>query len=324
MGNDLKKEATCSTCLKILNKPVLLPCQCSSICHEHIDELIRANIENSLTCQQCAKIFDLKNATFAENQTLNKKIKSMEYLSSRERQSFAFVQNKLKQMEKLRNDYEKKLNEFTTVIVDHFFNIKNAIDIRRETVLEEIYNRNNNVDLEADNLAQESSELIERVERAEETFSRNFNLKVKSAIDEVNLEHERCQIFEFFRNTQFNNEDLENLENDFNFKYESLSGILKRFDSFQMLLAQNYFKPNANNKSFGNLFINVNEILNVIWLSKQRSIIKISNLHTGKLIFNLIEHTNRVTGLCLYDQNRLVSGSEDNTIKFWDLQTGKC
>ena len=85
MGNDLKKEATCSKCLKILNKPVLLPCQCSSICHEHIDELKRVNIENSLTCQQCTKTFYLKNATFAENQILNRQIKSMEYLSFRER-----------------------------------------------------------------------------------------------------------------------------------------------------------------------------------------------------------------------------------------------
>ena len=73
MGNDFKKEATCTRCLKILNKPVLLPCKCSNICHEHIDELIRANKENSLTCKQCAKTFDLKNATFAENQILNNK-----------------------------------------------------------------------------------------------------------------------------------------------------------------------------------------------------------------------------------------------------------
>jgi len=295
MGNDLKKEATCSTCLKILNKPVLLPCQCSSICHEHIDELKRVSIENSLTCKQCTKTFDLKNATFAENQILNNKIKSMEYLSSRKRQTFAFVQNKLEQIEKILNEYEEKLNEFTMKIVDHFYNIKNAIDIRRETMLEEIYNKNKNEDLFGQRLAQDSNELIKRIEQGEETFLRifnlkvksnlyfiieeilnevidevtllqeskelierteqghekflsNFNLKAKSTIDEVNLEHERNRIFEFFRKTRLSKEDLENLEDDFNFKIYSLSGILERFDAFQAILAQNYFKPYADKK----------------------------------------------------------------------------
>jgi ribosome-binding protein aMBF1 (putative translation factor) len=121
MGNDLKKEATCSTCLKILNKPVLLPCKRSSICHEHIDELIRVNQENSLLCQQCAKTFDLKNEIFAENQTLNRKIIHSHYFTSRERHSFAFAQNKIEQMEKILNDYEEKLNEFTQISMDHFY-----------------------------------------------------------------------------------------------------------------------------------------------------------------------------------------------------------
>jgi hypothetical protein len=343
MGNDLKKEATCTACLKILNKPVLLPCQCSSICHEHIDELIKVKKENSLTCQQCYKTFDLKNEKFAENQSLNKKIKSMEYLSSRERQSYTFVQNKLEQMEKFLNDYEEKLNEFTMVVVDHFYDIKNAIDIRRETLLEEICNNNKlkyspqkRIFLELhesicqeeysceENLAEESNQLIERTEQAEETFLRIFNLKVKSNIDEVNLEHERNRILEFFRNPKLIKEDLENLENDFNFEHESLSGILERFDSFQMLLAQNYFKPYVDKRRLGELFININDVLNVILANKYSKRIEIYNLLTGKLIYNLTGHTNRLTGLSLYGQNRLVSGSADNKIKLWDLQTGKC
>jgi len=322
MGNDLKKEATCSTCLKILNKPVLLPCECSSICHEHIDELIRVNIENSLTCEQCAKTFDLKNATFAENQILNNKIKSMEYLSIRERNVYRSSQNKLEQMEKLQNDHEEKLNEFTTAVVDHFNSLKNEIDIRRETVLEEMHNKNNNEDEET--LLKESSELIERTEQGEETFLRNSNQKIKSYRDEVNLEHERNQISEFFRKTQLSKLDLENLENDVNFKLMSLKDNLKRFDSFQLLLEQNYFKPHANNNRLGELFVNANEIRIVIFVRKSSKVIEIYNLFTGKLIHQLTGHTKRVTCASLYDRNKLVSGRQDGSIKFWDLQTGKC
>jgi hypothetical protein len=51
-------------------------------------------------------------------------------------------------MEKILNDYEEKLNEFTQISMDHFYSIKNEIDIRRETLLEEIHNKNNNEDEE--------------------------------------------------------------------------------------------------------------------------------------------------------------------------------
>jgi len=265
------------------------------------------NIENSLTCKQCAKTFDLKNATFAENQTLNKKIKSMEYLSSRERQTFAFVQNKLKQMEKLQNEYGKKSNQFTMIVVDHFFNIKNAIDIRRETLLEEIYNINNNNEvIDEETLLQESTELIERIEQAEKTFLRTFTQN----LDEVNLEHERNRIFEFLRNTQLNNEDLENLEKDIKSKFVSLGDNLKCFDTFQAILAQNYFKPCANNNRLGELNINLNKIAaKILWGDK-----KISDLHT--------EHNITVSsGFYSRFFNRF---QMFNTIKFCDLQTGKC
>ena len=89
------------------------------------------------------------------------------------------------------------------------------------------------------------------------------------------MDYERHRIFEFFRNTQLNNEDLENLENDINLKLTSFFGILKRFDSFQMLLAQNYFKPNANNTGLGELFVNVNEIQIVIFVWESSKVIEI-------------------------------------------------
>jgi WD40 repeat protein len=90
------------------------------------------------------------------------------------------------------------------------------------------------------------------------------------------------------------------------------------------ILAQNYFKPYANNKGLGELFINDHEIRIVIFVRKSSKVIVIYNLLTGKLIHQLAEHTKRFTCASLYDQNKLVSGSKDGSIKFWDLQTGKC
>jgi len=91
-----------------------------------------------------------------------------------------------------------------------------------------------------------------------------------------------------------------------------------------MLLAQNYFKLSANNNRLGELCTNMDDTLHLVLDYNNSQNIHIFNLLTGKLIYNLSQHTERVTCASLYNQNKLVSGSEDGLIKFWDLQTGKC
>ena len=75
MGNNLKKEATCIICHKILIEPFYLPCKCANICHEHI-ETRQANKKPNviLNCDQCGKEFNLNDENFIENQILDTKI----------------------------------------------------------------------------------------------------------------------------------------------------------------------------------------------------------------------------------------------------------
>jgi WD40 repeat protein len=49
------------------------------------------------------------------------------------------------------------------------------------------------------------------------------------------------------------------------------------------------------------------------------------NWLTGEQIFNLIGHTNTIysNSLDLYDEQTLVSGSRDRTVKFWNITNGK-
>ncbi|HKV39548.1 MAG TPA: hypothetical protein VJX67_10070 [Blastocatellia bacterium] len=46
---------------------------------------------------------------------------------------------------------------------------------------------------------------------------------------------------------------------------------------------------------------------------------------TGRELFTLTGHSGRVYGCAISgDEKRVVSGSPDQTVKVWDLETGKC
>ena len=329
MGNNLKKEATCIICHKIFIKPFHLPCKCANICHEHI-ETIQANKKPSvIKCDQCGKEFNLNGENFLENQILDTKIKTMHHLTSRERKSLKFVQDKLNQMEMLMTNMDETLNEFTMMGADHFYNIKNEIDIKRETLLDELHQQQNKANqFKIELLVQESKELIDRVEQGEETYWRIFNKEIKSHLVTVKIDHERQQIVDFYRNINLNDEDLEYFENDFKFKFMSLKENLNKFDSFRILLNENFFKPCAGNIRLGDLFLNLNTMLlkfNLIYTKKYCRFIHVCNLQTNKEI-KMFSHTKEITGLCLFGQNRLasVSRSGSDTIKFWNVLTGEC
>jgi WD40 repeat protein len=330
MGNNLKKEATCNICNKILIDPFHLPCKCANICHEHIETRQANKKLNVVKCVQCGREFELSAENFIKNQILDTKIKTMQHLTSRERKSLTFVQDKFNQMEMLMTNMDEKVNEFTMMGADHFYNIKNEIDIKRETLLEELHlqQQNNANQFKIELLVQESKELIDRVEQGEETYWRIFNKEIKSNLVTINIDHERQQIIDFYRKINLSDEDLEYFENDFKFKFMSLKDNLNRFESFRILLNENYFKPCAGNSRLGDLFLNLNTILlnfNLIYAQWYSRWINVCNLQTNKHIQSF-RHTEEITGLSLYGQNRLasVSRSGSDTIKFWNVLTGEC
>ncbi len=56
---NVKADFTCLICSKILKSPFALPCG-DTICEEHIkkSEVLR---NNSIKCQSCGEVFDVKN-----------------------------------------------------------------------------------------------------------------------------------------------------------------------------------------------------------------------------------------------------------------------
>ena len=92
-------------------------------------------------------------------------------------------------------------------------------------------------------------------------------------------------MIDFYRKINLNDEDLEYFENDFKFKFMSLKENLNKFDSFRILLNENFFKPCAGNIRLGDLFLNLNTMLlkfNLIYTKKYCRFIHVCNLQKNK------------------------------------------
>ena len=50
--------------------------------------------------------------------------------------------------------------------------------------------------------------------------------------------------------------------------------------------------------------------------------IRVYDIHSGGLAFNMSGHTNFIFALCMLNSSHLISGSQDKTIKMWDITTG--
>ena len=208
-----KDEFICDQCHKIQKDPIYLPCRCSSICKFHI---VTNNEKATITCQACHKMFLIEGGgggnqfkeIFKENFPLKKLIENDFHLSDDEKK-FKFILTKyVNDLENDINELQHKCAEFSLTQYDHFANIRREIDIKRETIIQEIYGCdeddnerkfNNSNSFLLDEIHRYSTKMISQVECVEEAFRLNFN-KVKVNLIEINVESERANLSEFLRN----------------------------------------------------------------------------------------------------------------------------
>ena len=124
----------CKICDKIFKKPVVIPCGCEHVCKEHL----KGNI-HVLTCQTCHSSFDILSEKFLENSQLETLVNSNRHLCDDERQAKIEIEKKFELLEDLLNEINEKGSEFNLIRSEHFYNLRNEIDIRRESLIEEAY-----------------------------------------------------------------------------------------------------------------------------------------------------------------------------------------
>lgn len=226
--------------------------------------------------------------------------------------------------EEIRDQLNAKITEFSLMQYEHFAKIKNDIDIKRETLLDEVTKKSKitatiNLERYIEDIHRTSAQMIDQVEMAEDSFRRNFNI-AKKLLTNLN---------------EFKNIDVEE-------KLKLVEKKLKNFKLFEYDLLRNKFTPYSyeliatfDSKTFGRLelfddFVHKidgndddiysYEILNVATSFTRlfgRNEIQILNLNTKSIVKELSGHLGVVFCLIAHGLTQLISGSEDKTIKIW-------
>ena len=145
---------------------------------------------------------------------------------------------------------EVKLIEYRGKLNEHFFVLRNKVDIKRETVLEKYHD--NTIKFEETNRS--STNLIEQLDLTENEFRTNFMNKIESHINSVtNIDEYKRRLKELLRNNRSRKKDFVKLK----FECESL---LDRIQS-ETIQIEKRFTARLNANKFDELFGDQDEIL---------------------------------------------------------------
>jgi len=110
----------------------------SSICQEHLNDLFSQNAQQALfVCKKCKTKLNLIKADLKENTHLNLELQRHVYLSKKCHDLKLTIDAKLDEIEQFLAEFnDVKLIEYKVKISDHFYLLRNEVDIKRETVLE--------------------------------------------------------------------------------------------------------------------------------------------------------------------------------------------
>jgi WD40 repeat protein len=347
---NLRKDLQCKICHKIYKNPIHLPCMCSSVCLEHIDELkILSNKKRkprSLKCVKCGIKYGLNALeSFLKNPNLELQnlIENYSYLNADEIVLKMDTEKCLLELEQLLTCISEEIFQFSVTLYDHFLNIRHDIDIKREILIDQAFktvNSETRRNLILDNLNLNSKQMLVKCERLEAGFRENFN-RIKPNFIETNFDpkNERKSFLDvFLRDPNLDSSSMEECKHKYERHIDETRARLENFTLFHYDLNRNKFCTDLTNNldySLGELvlfedFINPLEekIHNLLTSSFERDHTSVSiwNLNTNSIVKCLNGHVSGILCLALYEKDKLITGSRhpDNTIKLWNLTHGNC
>ena len=252
-----KAAYICSVCQFVLSEPMTGPltCSCSSItiCRDHLQQL------DTFKCETCKKVSTILRDAFKENVTLkNEMILQLGEVNTQRIELELY----LKKIAAFMNSANERMSPFALAKENHFFNIKNDIDIRRETLLQEAIKRGTDTEEVFGHVNRSSEFLINQADTSSETFTANLNRKIKEFRDLFNKEKEETNLKQIFTepNVKTLSSALSSLLFDFETRFREIETRLDQLcDFFESNLKKNKFiyDPNSIPRSlFGKLFFN--------------------------------------------------------------------
>jgi hypothetical protein len=285
-----------TNCNKYLKEPVTLPCG-DMICKEHVD-----SEASYFKCPICGDEFEVPENGFRINKKVNELLMKNSHLGGLHKQ----IKDAFDIMEKAIEDFQKSnLAHPDLFIWDYFSTIRNEIDSHRQHMIESIEKR--------------SEEILNKlIELEHECYKKQSKLEKLSFKKE-----EMVEMSERLRQSVLDDQELVTLGDKIR---SSIDEIRQKSHSYQNVLLVNKTVSFVAKdcKWFGDLVIKENHVA-----------LQLTN-ESGKLVKTLEGHTGNVK--CLEwlaletradesengDPNRLVSCSNDKTIKVWSTESGEC
>jgi WD40 repeat protein len=283
----------------------------------------------------------------------------MDYSSEKgEKSQRTCLEKLLYDLDILSNKFSNKISKFSLLQYNHFNEIKNEIDIKRETLLMHANNMlaktyNTNSDDEElgqklmDNIHKTSAEMIEKIECAENNFKNNLNRLIPN-LESFNTDKMFLEKLLGQTNENSSSSSHENVIKDFTFKIKDAKKKLENFilleydlskykfhssgefDKIMELSSVEFLRHPFDWNSFGRLELAKDlvkslseEILNVFACSLNLNELELWNLNTGALVKSLHGHTSGITCFVFYENN-ILTASCDHTIKIWDFKSNLC
>ena len=170
------------------------------------------------------------------------------------------LKGKFQELEAYGNNIsEIQMSEFQMQISDHFYSIKNDIDIKREILLQNFHKNKPDDTKFLEKVHQLSDNLIKSVESNEEEFCQNFNNEIKSYLDELRIEEEKKNLEVLEKNPIKNNNEMKKLAREFDKKLFDLKRkMIAASNKFQAKLKSNRFYEHHDDNEihFGHLNLN--------------------------------------------------------------------
>jgi len=240
----LKSELTCSYCMKIYRKPVILPCN-DCLCEEHLKDKDVLKVK-SIQCKTCNQEFSLDENEFKPNKIVQSLIEKEMHLTEAEKAIKKLSENFFNEGLRLNEELENNKRMFSLKCFEYFQEIRRKIDLQRDQLKDEI-------DKIALSMIDQTKEFevffMKRLEPNEEKASK-LTADLKKLVSETYRDPEALLKLE--------TTPIENVQSKTNKELDAIKARLKEFDEMRNhFLAANSFQPNLtfDKDSFG--FLNL-------------------------------------------------------------------
>ena len=298
----LKSAFVCNICKLVLKDPVQLQCS-DLVCGEHLYNGTAKN--SSIRCMKCDEDFEVPEQGFEANQTMALQIEKELNLTADEKYIKHVIQKLIQKLEQLQYELKQKYFDLERVSYDHFSEVRRKIDLQREELKVQI-----------DDISKRLHDQTDKKEKLY-TLKMKETLLVTSPID---IQKSRDLLMSEFRNPNIAIEKVNRMHNEHKQKVAEFEAKVNEYDALKDELQSLDFKAGLEFKEvlFGRL------ITSKLVACTVQNTVQLLNLESKEFEASLEEHSRQISCLENIDENRFASGSRDQTIIVWDIQSHAC